>query len=155
MDEFDKLGIQYVKIAYADYVKFVAQKYYKWNGVKDEAGRKILQWVGTDKVRAIDSNFWVDTVIRFVNVFGSDYKYILIDDCRFPNEITKWEDLPYKFCDVRIVRPLHISSLTPEQLKHPSETALDDFNFSHYIFANDYLQLQKETLRFMKEVLDE
>jgi hypothetical protein len=155
MDTFDQLNIKYVKIAYADYVKFVAQKYYKWNGIKDEVGRKILQWVGTDYVRSIDPNFWVDTVIRFVNVFGSEYKYILIDDCRFPNEIEKWYELDYDLLPVRIFRPNYISSLTTEQLQHPSETSLDDFKFKYYIIAEDYFELQQETHKFIKEVLNE
>lgn len=155
MDEFDKLSIKYVKIAYADYVKFIAQKYFGWNGIKDEAGRRLLQWIGTDYVRSIDPNFWVDTVVRFVKVFGKLYKYILTDDCRFPNEIDTWQDLNYKYLPIRIVRPNYISSLTEEQLKHPSEISLDNYPFPYYVVAKDYQELFDETIQFIKEVLNE
>ena len=44
--------INSLRLAYGDYVKTTARDILGWNGEKDVAGRKILQWWGTDVVRA-------------------------------------------------------------------------------------------------------
>lgn len=128
-------GYKTAKIAYGDYVKQTAKQVFNWNGKKDEAGRHLLQWWGTDIVRQKSPNFWVDTVVRLAKVLDGVVDYLLIDDLRFPNEISCWfeHDLSKEFASglevrvIRVNRPGHISKLTPEQLQHPSETALDDF----------------------------
>lgn len=36
---------------YADLLKYICRSYFGWDGVKDEKGRKMLQYVGTDVIR--------------------------------------------------------------------------------------------------------
>ena len=79
--QFEEAGSKVLIIHMADYLKFIAMKYFGWNGEKDEAGRKLLQWLGTEFVRAKFANFWVDTVIRLLNVFSDTVDYVLIPDC--------------------------------------------------------------------------
>lgn len=135
-EELEKLNKRVLILHYADYVKMCASLYYGWDGKKDEKGRSLLQWLGTDFVRSYDSNFWVDTVIRLISVFQNEFDVFLIPDARMLNEIM----LPYDDCwDICIKRfnedgtdyrnPL----MTEEQLRHESETALDDYSFSFYI----------------------
>lgn len=38
---------------FGDLVKYVCEKFFDWDGVKDESGRSLLQYVGTNKVRKI------------------------------------------------------------------------------------------------------
>ena len=135
-----------MRIAYGDYVKQTATQVFGWNGKKNEAGRHLLQWWGTDVVRKKSPSFWVDTIIRLAIVLDGVVDYLLIDDIRFPNEISCWftPDLSKKFesglevCVVRVNRPGHVSKLTSEQLQHLSETALDNFKgFDEILNAED------------------
>lgn len=117
---------------YADLVKYIARTFFNWNGLKDDYGRTLLQHIGTENVRSVYPNFWVDFVMSILKVFKGTWDYVLIPDTRFPNEI----DIPKEMFDtisIRVNRPNFISELNDEQLKHPSETALDNFKFDYYI----------------------
>ena len=48
---------------YADLLKYICKTFFNWNGKKDERGREILQYVGTDIIRKQDENYWVDFLI--------------------------------------------------------------------------------------------
>lgn len=138
------------KIAYGDYVKYLAKQYFNWNGEKDIEGRTILQWLGTDNVRNKSPNFWVDNVILLVETLFFDYDFILISDCRFPNEIGRWIERDYDVSSVLVERPGHCNSLTSSQKKHLSETALDNFPFEHILKAADINELSNEVDKFLK-----
>jgi hypothetical protein len=117
----------------ADYLKFICKEYYGWDGQKDKAGRKILQITGTEKVRSKFPDFWVDIVIKFLEAFGNDFDYIIIPDARFPNEINKLEESGFSTLALKVVRLNFENDLTPEQRLHPSERALDEFDFDYII----------------------
>ena len=121
---------------YADLVKYIAKEFFDWNGEKDEAGRTLLQHIGTDVVRTQRPDYWVDFIIDMLVMFGDKWDYVLIPDCRFPNEVDK---MKYNFegsVHIRVVRPNFDSPLTIEQLNHRSETALDDYPYD-YLLIND------------------
>lgn len=69
-------------------------------------------------------------------VFEEEWDYVLIPDCRFPNEFEllreRWPDTIL----VRVVRPDYDTYLTAKQSVHPSETAMDDYH-AHYTVRND------------------
>jgi len=139
-----------VQINFADYVKYICSAYYGWDGRKDEKGRHILQYVGTDIFRARDENFWVDNVIRFARVVTADYDYMLIADWRFPNEYTRWIDSNITdVIKIRIYRPGYDNGLTHEQNNHPSETALDDFPMDYRLYAVDLTGLERECVKIL------
>ena len=110
---------------YADLLKFICAKYFDWNGEKDDAGRTLLQRVGTDIVRNRRPNYWVDFVIEFIGVFYSNWDFIIIPDTRFPNEIDRPKEAGLDVIHIRVTRPNFKSPLTEEQQNHPSEHALD------------------------------
>lgn len=141
-ERLEALGYKVVKLSYAQYVKDTAKMLFGWNGKKDEAGRALLQWWGTDKVRAKSANFWVVTVIRLAEIIRDMYDFAIIDDARFPNELNQWS--AWDTYTVRVERPEHISALTPEQLSHPSETALDDYPFNIRLSARDWAELVEQ-----------
>ena len=143
-------GKRVLKIAYADLVKYVCKQYFEWDGQKDIVGRSILQRVGTDIVRAKNPNYWVDFVINFVKLFEDDYEFVVIDDARFGSELTRWDRDGWDTFSVRVTREGHISSLTPEQLLHSSECALDDYNFDYYITSKDEVGLGIEVDKFIE-----
>lgn len=56
-EELERANKHVLVIHYADYLKFVLKQYFGWNGEKDEEGRKLLQTVGTDLIRARQPDF--------------------------------------------------------------------------------------------------
>lgn len=111
---------------YGDLVKYVCRQFFGWNGVKDEEGRTILQHVGTDVVRTKDPEYWVNFLVGILRLFDGEWDYVLIPDCRFPNEIDCMKKAGFDTTHIRIIRDGFVSPLTLEQQQHPSETALDD-----------------------------
>lgn len=108
----------------ADLLKYLCRTLFDWDGQKDEAGRSLLQYVGTDIVRKQRPDFWVNFLISIFDLFGDNWDYAIIPDCRFPNEIDRLKEAGYHATHIHIERDA-ASTLTEEQRKHPSETALD------------------------------
>jgi len=121
---------------YGDLLKYVCRTFFGWDGNKDEKGRHILQYVGTDVIRAQNSSYWVDFIIGILKMFRDEWDYVLIPDCRFPNELDCMKEAGFDATHIRIVRQNFISPLTPEQQAHPSETALDNVKPDTYIYNN-------------------
>lgn len=119
----------------ADLLKYICKTLFLWDGKKDERGRHILQYVGTDIVRAQRPDFWVDYIISVLTLFGDSWDYVLIPDCRFPNEIDRLKASSFNVTHLRIIRDDYENGLTEDQENHPSETALDhtvpDFTVSN------------------------
>jgi len=140
-------------IHYADYLKFVAKQYFGWNGEKDEKGRSILQYVGTDLARKNYPDIWVNVVIMLIKAIFIDYDYILIPDCRFPNEVNRLLQEKLKTITSKVIRLNYENSLTPEQRLHPSETALDNFIFDYRLEAETGEEnMTKVVDNFLKEL---
>lgn len=111
---------------YGDLVKYICRQFFDWNGIKDERGRTMLQYVGTDVVRTQDENYWVNFLTGVLRLFRDEWDYVLVPDCRFPNEIDRVKEDGFEVVHIRVIRKNFVSPLTPEQQAHPSETALDD-----------------------------
>lgn len=120
---------------YADLLKFMCEKLFGWDGKKDERGRHILQYVGTDIIRAQKPDFWVDFIIEILQLFEDQWDFVLIPDCRFPNEIERLREAGYDTVHLRVFRE-DVAQLTPEQAAHPSETALDG-TAADYVIENN------------------
>lgn len=122
-------------VHYADMLKWVCSQFMGWDGEKDEHGRWLLQYVGTNVVRAQDADFWADTTARLIKYLETfcGWDYVLIPDCRFPNEIGALIKLGFDIEHLRVIRPDFDNGLTEVQKNHPSETALDDVDPDYYI----------------------
>lgn len=139
---------------YADLLKYEAKQFFNWDGNKDEKGRQILQYMGTDVIRKINPGYWVNFIKEFMSMFENEWDYVIIPDCRFPNEIEAWGIDNWFNIAVRIIRDNFISNLTPEQLNHPSETALDDYEFDYYIFNSDDINYLNKEVDYLVEWLE-
>lgn len=128
-------GQRVLVVHYADYLKFICKQYFNWDGKKDDSGRTLLQRVGTDIIRASEPDFWVDSVARFLSHFENEWDFVLIPDCRFPNEIEYWKKHNINSTHIRVRRYNFESPLTMEQQNHISETALDNYP-SDLVIAN-------------------
>lgn len=146
-EELTNKGHRVLLTHYADLLKFICKSLFNWDGQKDEKGRHILQYVGTDVVRKERPDYWVEFVIDMIDLFGENWDYVIIPDTRFPNEIDRLKGHYDKVEHIRVVRPNFTSTLTEEQLKHPSETALDDVLPDLTIFNSDTVQELRELVK--------
>lgn len=141
---------------YADLLKYICRNYFGWDGNKDEQGRQMLQYVGTDVIRKQNPTLWVDFVAMILKYFHENWDYVIIPDCRFPNEITTMVEDGFDTIHLRVVRENFESHLTPEQQQHPSETALDDVTPDYYVVNSGTLaELEQTITKWIKENLYE
>jgi hypothetical protein len=127
-------GKKVLIIHYGDLLKYICKSLFGWDGKKDEKGRTLLQYVGTERVRALYPDYWVHFVKIMLDIFHDEWDYVLIPDVRFPNEIKGMASFdPYI---IRVVRP-GFNMLTEKQQKHASETALDGFDAPFLTVMND------------------
>ena len=125
--ELENLGYYAQVIHYATAIKRDCRIKFGWNGEKDEAGRSLLQWYGTDVVRAEHEDTWVWCAQNHIG----EVDFVILPDTRFRNEIDYWRD-KYPVVSIRLQRAdTPESDLTDEQRKHRSEMELDDYPFDH------------------------
>ena len=125
---------------YADLLKYICKQFFGWDGQKDDAGRHILQYVGTDIIRQKRPDYWVGFVTSILELF--------------PNEIDYLKEAGLDTVNLRVVRKNFKSPLTPEQQAHPSETALDDVEPDYYITNNGSMtDLKRNVIDWLVEYL--
>lgn len=150
--EFELHGYSVLITHYGDVLKYICKEFFGWDGEKDEDGRRLLQTVGTNKVRYRNPDFFVN-FLRDVLLAVDDWDFILIPDARFPNEVRVMQDA-FRATHVRVERRNFVSPLTEEQQKHPSEIALDDYPVEWYIDNCGTLDDLMETVEtFVEEYL--
>ena len=98
--------------------------------------RELLQKLGTEAIRNnLHENAWV-------NALMVDYRTTdnwIITDCRFPNEYEYVKKYGGKV--IRINRP-DVSAVNA----HPSETAIDNYDFDGYILNDGSLELLEDSV---------
>ena len=105
--------------------------------------------------RAEQPDFWVGFISNILDLFPDTWDYVLIPDCRFPNEVNTLKDGGFNVTHLRVIRDNFESPLTPEQQAHPSETALDNMTADYYIRNNGSLtDLQVAVIKFLLEFND-
>lgn len=140
-------GFRVLTTHFGDLVKYICEKFFNWDGAKDEKGRALLQYVGTDVVRKQRPSYWTDFIVSVLELFPNEWDYVLIPDCRFPNEVECFIEHGMDTTLIRINRPNFVSNLTPEQLKHPSETAMDDYPPNLYVINDGTLEDLSDSIK--------
>ena len=126
---------------YADHLKNLCKDWLDWDGVKDDYGRTLLQYVGTNIVREKYPAYWVDHMVQMLKFFGNMFDVVLIPDTRFPNEIERIRQSGYPVIHLRIDRGADFDNgLTDEQKNHISETALLDYPRDILVQNDDTLE---------------
>ena len=120
----------------ADLLKHLCRQLFQWDGQKDEHGRHLLQYVGTDVIRAQNPDFWVNHIIDVLHFFPDHWDYVIIPDCRFPNEIDNLKNAGFQTLHIRVERKNAESDLTEEQKNHASETALANYPADCLLYNN-------------------
>ena len=134
---------------YADLLKYICSTFFAWDGKKDNAGRTLLQHVGTEIIRKQQPDYWVNFLTSIFNLFPKTWDYIIIPDTRFPNENSKLKESGFDVTTVRVDRPNFDNGLTEEQKSHESETALDNYNFDFLLINNGDETINSEIDRFI------
>jgi hypothetical protein len=80
--------------------------------------RQVLQYFGTEYVRKVQNDFWVQKVVEFVQ--NHPNKKVLIPDCRFPNEAAAVWGVGGK-----VIRVLRLDLPLPKDA-HPSEQEIEN-----------------------------
>ena len=154
-EQLEDAGNSVLIAHYADLVKYIAKTFFDWNGEKDEYGRSLTQKIGTDVVRVKNPDYWVNFIISILDLFGDNWDFVLIPDCRFKNECEALIKHGFDTKTIRVERPNYISPLTEEQQKHPSETAMDRYDFDYTITNDGSLNdLRKKVNRLLEEMLN-
>lgn len=95
-----------------------------WPGTKNPmTAREVMQYVGTDIFRKIQTNVWADATI--IKILKEQADLSLIADCRFPNEVEVVQKAGGYV--IKLMRNIYNSD-------HDSETALDENKFDHNKF---------------------
>lgn len=140
-----------IKIPFARYLKLILKDFYGWNGEKTSYWREQLQIVGTDRIRKELKmpTFHCGRVCDDIKVIWNDFDYVIIDDCRFRNELFYTKAVfPNNVISIRVNRKNYKSSLSPEQLEHESETDLDNEKFDYYISAESGLDNLERAVKY-------
>lgn len=132
-ETLEEKGKRVLILHFADELKALATRLYEWDGKKDECGRTLLQWFGTNVIRARCPDYWVESVVRLVRVLSPDYDYFVVPDWRFKNEHAYWNSLEFDVRTLKVIRADYTNDLTEDQKNHPSEHDLDDYKFEHVL----------------------
>ena len=151
-ENLEDRGYKVLITHYADLLKFICKNFFGWNGEKDEAGRTLLQQVGTNCIREQNPDYWVDFIANLIKMFPNSYDYIIVPDTRFPNEITRIRDAGFLATHVRVIRPDFENQLTEEQKNHPSETALND-TAPDFVIKNTTMSVLRSQLQMFCDTL--
>lgn len=142
VEKFKKSNEKALIVNFADYLKFICRQYLDWDGQKDEKGRGLLQYEGTDYVRARDVDFWTKSAYNFINIYEERFDHFLIADTRFKSEVEFFKQKDMNPMLIRLHRPGHENSLTQEARGHASEIDLDDYKYDRYFEARDIKELK-------------
>lgn len=114
---------------------------------KQMTAREVMQYVGTDIFRKIQTNVWSSATITKIK--KDNYDLALIADCRFPNEVDAVKES--NGFVIKLSRNLYDSN-------HLSEKALDDniYDQSNFdlVIDNNHLTIEKQNEIIYQFLLD-
>jgi hypothetical protein len=150
-NHYVEIGIDQCALIPNGLEKFIT-KDENWYENKNDITRMILQIVGTDIVRKINPNYWVEQFMERCNL--SKCQVILNTDVRFPNEcfIPKYNNGTQSIL-IRVNRNIErIGDIH----NHPSETSLDSYTNWDYVIDNnsDLNALKENAVKICNIIVD-
>lgn len=121
------------------------------NSSKKLTAREVLQIFGTNVCREFYGNIWSNAaLVQTIHEFKNGTNIVVLTDARFPNEIDVFkraeQEGKIKLFVIRIHRDTGFYD------NHPSEIALDDYQFENNIVNNgDKRELGKAVARFLRD----
>lgn len=155
----------YTRYAFATHVNNVSRKWFPdLYGDGKEKPRWLLQAVGT-KFREIDEDVWIKLMFNDIDKEAksrSKYReiqeFIVITDCRMPNEYQALRERGFKFIRIKVDEEIRKQRLinrgdkfTEKDMKHHTESFYDQFECEYTITNNG---TQEEVYMQLDEVLN-
>lgn len=147
MSELTHMGWSVVKCSFAQRVKEIATLM-GWDGKKDDRGRRLLQYLGTEAGRSYNQDMWSSYLIdeRILSLPGYPFDVVIIDDWRFPNEREYVEsNLLYDVVTIRIIREGYDCKGHVSETSLPLETDWDYYTTKVYN-TGDLFNLQRSAI---------
>lgn len=117
------------------------------DGQKQMTAREVMQYVGTDVFRKLQTNVWADATIRRIQNEQNSVSLAIIADCRFPNEVEA-----IKAAGGFVIK----LTRNPHNSDHLSEVALDedryDSNNFDLVIDNKFFGINEQN-HLIKEFL--
>lgn len=135
-EQLEGQGCNVLITHYADLLKHICTSFFGWNGEKDEVGRSLLQYVGTDLIRKKNPDYWVNFICDMLDLFDGEWDVAIIPDCRFPNELDRLKEAGHQVTHIQVERQGYVSRLNGAQKAHASETSMDGV-IPDYVIHND------------------
>lgn len=135
---YEGLGEKVCTLQLSYPLKYYASIVLGWNGEEETKPREFLQKLGTDVIRGqIDEKFLIKRLIDDIRVLSYFCDIIVVTDVRMPLEFEELEKTFDNVKKVLVERPNFESSLSSNQQKHITETALDAYTRYDYKISND------------------
>lgn len=155
----------YTRYAFADHVKNVAEVWFPHlYGDGKSKNRQLLQAIGT-KFREIDPDVWIKMMFKDIDSqaairkrFKECREFIVITDCRMPNEYKALKERGFVFIRVHTDEAIRQQRLlqrgdkfTENDMKHHTESFYNQFECDYTITNNG---TQQEAYRQLDDILD-
>lgn len=155
----------YTRYAFATYVNNVGRELFPHlYGDGKNKNRALLQAIGT-KLREIDEDVWINAMFKDIdeeaksrNRYKELREYIVITDCRMPNEYKALKERGFIFIRINVDEEVRKQRLlnrgdkfTDNDLKHHTESFYNQFECDYVINNNT---TQEEAYQQLDEILN-
>ncbi len=140
------------------YIKYYAIEMTGWDGSEETKPRDLLQELGTEVIRnkLNKKEMFIQRQLDDIEIYSYFYDAIIVPDIRLPREIDSVKEKFDNVVTIEVNRINFDSSLTGNQKKHITETAMDNYKDFDYIVTNDTLEkLEEDIYKIYREVVYE
>ena len=140
------------------YIRYYAIEMTGWDGSEETKPRDLLQELGTEVIRnkLNKKEMFIQRQLDDIEVYSYFYDAIIVPDIRLPREIDSVKEKFDNVVTIEVNRINFDSSLTGNQKKHITETAMDNYKDFDYIVTNDTLEkLEEDIYKIYREVVYE
>lgn len=140
------------------YIRYYAIEMTGWDGSEETKPRDLLQELGTEVIRnkLNKKEMFIQRQLDDIEIYSYFYDAIIVPDIRLPREIDSIKEKFDNVVTIEVNRINFDSSLTGNQKKHITETAMDNYKDFDYIVTNDTLEkLEEDIYKIYREVVYE
>lgn len=140
------------------YIRYYAIEMTGWDGSEETKPRNLLQELGTEVIRnkLNKKEMFIQRQLDDIEIYSYFYDAIIVPDIRLPREIDSVKEKFDNVVTIEVNRINFDSSLTGNQKKHITETAMDNYKDFDYIVTNDTLEkLEEDIYKIYREVVYE
>ena len=152
---YESLEIKTFLTSFSKYIKMYAQDISDWDGSEETKSRDLLQRLGTEIIREKLNKelLFINRLKDDVDVYNEFFDVVVIKDVRLPIEIDEMKKKFPKAISIHINRINFETELIGNQLKHRTETALEEYeNFDYVVEIDNLEQFKENIVNILKEL---